>query len=83
MCMSFAYYYPRTPLANCMSLPNYDLADNSECGLDQQDRGRLVLSAAKHRAQMCKVHWRQFEDFNYRFTGNLPPHDYVEPSKCP
>ncbi|KAH3710810.1 hypothetical protein DPMN_070305 [Dreissena polymorpha] len=38
-----------------------DLADDSECGLDQQDRGRLVLSAAKHRAQICMVRLRQFE----------------------
>ncbi|KAH3710799.1 hypothetical protein DPMN_070294 [Dreissena polymorpha] len=40
-----------------------DLADDSECGLDEQDRVRLVLSAAKHRAQICMVRWRRFEGY--------------------
>ncbi|XP_052251389.1 DBH-like monooxygenase protein 1 [Dreissena polymorpha] len=96
MCMSFAYYYPRTPLANCMSLPNYGIY-----GVDAESKTWQMIRNAdwtnktvvdwfnQQQSTGPRFAWcagdslKVPDDFNYRFTGNLPPHDYVEPSKCP
>ncbi|XP_052251385.1 DBH-like monooxygenase protein 1 isoform X1 [Dreissena polymorpha] len=103
MCLSFAYYYPKTPLANCLWNPTYGMS-----GADGDAKVYYYMRATWQMIQNADwsnktvVDWFYQQqstgpgyeycagdslkipaNFDYTFTGYLPPHDYVEPDTCP